>query len=89
MPELLVGYTPGYRCSSPSVLGATGSAIIDLNPWAWSGDHSMARDLVPGTLFASRKLAGGGPSILDLPVTILDYFGIAKPSQMVGRSLLV
>jgi hypothetical protein len=48
----LVGHTPGYRCASASVLGATGSAIIDLNPWAWSGDHSMARDLVPGTLLS-------------------------------------
>jgi predicted AlkP superfamily phosphohydrolase/phosphomutase len=87
MPELLVGYTPGYRCSSPSVLGETGSEVIDLNPWAWSGDHSMARDLVPGTLMSSRKVATTDPSILDLPVTILDLFGLPKPTQMVGRSI--
>jgi predicted AlkP superfamily phosphohydrolase/phosphomutase len=88
MPELLVGYTPGYRNSSPSVLGATGRALIDLNPWAWSGDHSMARDLVPGTLMSSLPLAGAAPSILDLPVTLLDWFGLPKPDQMVGSSLL-
>ncbi|UCF67943.1 MAG: alkaline phosphatase family protein [Acidobacteriota bacterium] len=87
MPELLVGYTPGYRCSSASVLGSTGEAIIDINPWAWSGDHSMARDLVPGTLFSSLPLKAGDPNIVDLPVTILDFFGIEKPPQMVGRSL--
>ena len=87
MPELLVGYTPGYRNSSPSVLGATGSATIDLNPWAWSGDHSMARDLVPGSLFSSQKVAKGSPSILDLPVSILEFFGIEKPEQMVGSSI--
>ncbi len=87
MPELLVGYTPGYRNSSPSVLGATGRALIDLNPWAWSGDHSMARDLVPGTLMSSRPLAEGQASILDLPVTLLDWFGLPKPEQMVGRSI--
>lgn len=87
MPELLVGYTPGYRGSSASVLGATGKTIIDLNPWAWSGDHSMARDLVPGTLFSSRKVTKTDPSILDLPVTILEFFGIEKPPQMVGRSI--
>ncbi|MFH1277592.1 MAG: alkaline phosphatase family protein [Candidatus Eisenbacteria bacterium] len=87
MPEMLVGYTPGYRCSSPSVLGETGKAIIDLNPWAWSGDHSMAKDLIPGSLFASKNLPEGQANIWDLPVTILDFFGIPKPQQMNGRSL--
>ncbi len=88
MAELLVGYTPGYRNSSPSVLGGAGRTTIGLNRWAWSGDHSMARDLVPGTLVASRPLATPRPDILDLPVTILDWFGVPRPSQMVGRSLL-
>lgn len=87
MPELLVGYTPGFRSSSASVLGETGKAIVDVNPWAWSGDHSMARDLVPGSLFSSRKVARSDPSILDLPVSILEFFGIPKPVPMVGRSI--
>ena len=87
MPELLVGYTPGYRNASASVLGSTGKPTINLNPWAWSGDHSMARDLVPGTLLSSKKVAKGDASILDLPVTILEYFGVSKPSQMVGSSI--
>jgi predicted AlkP superfamily phosphohydrolase/phosphomutase len=87
MPELLVGYTPGFRCSAPSVLGATGAQVLDVNPWAWSGDHSMARDLVPGSLFCSREIEGSNPDIVDLPVTILDFFGIEKPARMVGRSL--
>ena len=66
----------------------TGKPLIDINPWAWSGDHSMAKDLIPGCLFASVPMHGSAPDILDLPVTILDYFGIEKPQQMVGRSLL-
>jgi predicted AlkP superfamily phosphohydrolase/phosphomutase len=87
MPELLVGYTPGYRNASSSVLGSTGKPTIDLNPWAWSGDHSMARDLVPGTLLSSQRVARADTSILDLPVTILDFFGVEKPEQMVGSSI--
>jgi predicted AlkP superfamily phosphohydrolase/phosphomutase len=87
MPELLVGYTPGYRNASSSVLGATGRPTIDLNPWAWSGDHSMARDLVPGTLLSSRRTAKAEPSILDLPVSILEFFGVETPQQMVGSSI--
>ena len=87
MPELLVGYTPGFRSASTSVLGSTGKPTINLNPWAWSGDHSMARDLVPGSLLSSKKVAKANPNILDLPVTILEYFGVEKPEQMVGSSI--
>ncbi|HSL18764.1 MAG TPA: alkaline phosphatase family protein [Methylomirabilota bacterium] len=87
MAELLVGYTPGYRNSSTSFMGATGPEIVNLNPWAWSGDHSMARDLVPGTLFSSRHIAARDPNIIDLPVTILEWFGIDRPQQMEGSSI--
>ena len=47
----------------------------------------MSRDLVPGTLLMSRPFSRSNPSILDLPVTILDFFGFERPEQMVGRSL--
>ena len=88
MPELLVGYTPGYRSSSGSVMGDSGKQILDINPWAWAGDHSMARDLVPGCLFSSQPLAGESPNIKDLPVTILQFLGLRKPFGMQGRALL-
>jgi predicted AlkP superfamily phosphohydrolase/phosphomutase len=88
MAELLVGYSPGYRNSAQSFLGSSGREIIDLNPWAWSGDHSMARDLVPGTFLSNRPVPGGRADMLDLPVTILDFFGVPPPGQMTGRSLL-
>ncbi len=88
MPDLLVGYTPGYRSSSGSILGDTGKVLIDINPYAWSGDHSMAKDLVPGSLFSSLPFNANDPNIVDLPVTILDYFGVSKPPDMDGRSLL-
>lgn len=87
MPEMLVGCTPGYRISSASVQLETGKSILDLNPWAWAGDHSMSRDMVPGSLFMSRGFSRSTPTILDLPVTILDFFGFERPEQMVGRSL--
>jgi predicted AlkP superfamily phosphohydrolase/phosphomutase len=87
MPEMLVGCTTGYRLSSSSIQLETGKEILDLNPWAWAGDHSMSRDMVPGSLFISRGISRAQPSILDLPVTILDFFGFERPEQMVGRSL--
>ena len=88
MPELLVGYTPGYRSSSESVMGETGRQILNLNPWAWAGDHSMARDLVPGCLFSSHAIASESPNIVDLPTTILEFFGLGKPFGMQGETLL-
>lgn len=89
LPELLVGYAPGYRCSAESVLGGSGPAVLEPNPWAWSGDHSLARDLVPGCLFSSRPLrAPRPPHIIDLPPTLLAHFGIPSPFGMQGRPLL-
>jgi predicted AlkP superfamily phosphohydrolase/phosphomutase len=87
MPELFVGYAPGFRSSAASVLGETGRVVIDVNPWPWSGDHSMARDAVPGTLISSVRINKPNPGILDLPVSILRFFGIEKPAQMVGSSI--
>jgi predicted AlkP superfamily phosphohydrolase/phosphomutase len=87
MPELLVGYTPGFRSSASSVLAESGKTILDVNPWAWSGDHSMAHHLIPGSLFSSRKVSKAAPTILDLPVTILEAFGVEKPANMSGTSL--
>lgn len=87
-PELLVGYTPGYRSSSASVIGDSGREILNLNPWAWAGDHSMAHELVPGCLFSSHPLRRDDPRIADLPVTILEFFGIPKPFDMQGSTLL-
>ncbi len=88
LPELLVGYTPGYRSSSESVMGGSGSEILNINPWAWAGDHSMARDLVPGCLFSSHAIAEAAPNIIDLPTTILGFFGLPRPFSMQGDALL-
>lgn len=88
MPELLVGYTPGYRSSSESVMGESSQEILNLNPWAWAGDHSMAHELVPGCLFSSHALRHASPNIVDLPPTILGFFGIDKPFGMQGNVLL-
>ena len=47
----------------------------------------MARDMVPGTLISSMRVTKPNPGILDLPVSILQFFGFEKPAQMVGSSI--
>lgn len=51
-PDLVVGYTAGYRASKQTVLGeAPEGALIEDNYEAWSGDHCCDPSFVPGVFF--------------------------------------
>jgi predicted AlkP superfamily phosphohydrolase/phosphomutase len=86
-PDLIVGYNRGYRSSDESALGTVTSEWLEPNTDKWSGDHCMDHTLVPGVLLSNRALAVQDPSLLDVPVTILAEFGIARPAPMRGRAL--
>ncbi|MBI5710687.1 MAG: alkaline phosphatase family protein [Candidatus Eisenbacteria bacterium] len=86
-PDLIVGYNRGYRGSDESALGSFTPSWLTPNLAKWSGDHCMDHTLVPGVLLANRPIAVADPTLLDLPVTILDLYGIAKPARMSGRVL--
>jgi bisphosphoglycerate-independent phosphoglycerate mutase (AlkP superfamily) len=45
--------------------------------------------LVPGVLFANRKLQGDNPGIEDMAPTVLRLFGIEPPKWMEGKALLL
>jgi predicted AlkP superfamily phosphohydrolase/phosphomutase len=87
-PDIIIGYTPGYRVSWDAVIGKCGEAVFSDNTKAWSGDHCIHPDLVPGVLFCNRKLNLDDPDIVDLAPTTLDLFGVEKPAYMDGKSLL-
>jgi len=87
-PDLLIGYARGYRSSNETALGEFGGVVIENNLDRWSGDHMIAAEEVPGILLMNRKVGIREPRLVDLPVTVLDLFGIAKPEAMVGKSLL-
>jgi predicted AlkP superfamily phosphohydrolase/phosphomutase len=89
-PDVLVGYAAGWRASWQGARGIVAGPVCAPNDKAWSGDHCIDPDLVPGVLFASQPLGddGADPSITDLAPTLLDYFGVAAPAHMDGRSLL-
>lgn len=86
-PDLIVGYNRGYRSSDESALGTVTREWLEPNTDKWSGDHCMDHTLVPGVLLSNRTIAVSDPSLLDLPVTILARFGIARPESMRGRAL--
>ncbi len=89
MPELLVGYTPGYRSSSPSVLGATGQrdrststpgpgAATTRWPATWSRARSCAEPAGhPGRTRRSSTCRSPSSTASASP----------KPEQMVGTSV--
>lgn len=89
-PDLLVNYAPGYRVSWQTALGGMPRGIFEDNLRAWSGDHIIDPQAVPGILLMNR--AGGaapGPAdIRDLAPTILAHFGVAPHPSMEGKSLL-
>ena len=60
-PDLIVGYSRGYRASWATCLGGlTGPVLMD-NDSAWSADHCADAGEVPGVLFSNRPIAGPGP----------------------------
>jgi bisphosphoglycerate-independent phosphoglycerate mutase (AlkP superfamily) len=63
--------------------------VFSDNKKAWSGDHCIHPDLVPGVLFTSTQLADGRPAkIVDIAPTTLELLGIETPAYMDGQSLL-
>lgn len=84
-PDLIVGYTPGYRGSWETALGVVPSLVIRDNTDAWIADHCIAAASVPGVLLGNRTPRVANPQLKDIPVTILKEFGIEPGPEMTGR----
>ena len=81
-PDLIVGYSRGYRASWATSLGDITDEVLLDNDSAWSADHCADALEVPGVLFSNRPLGGRAPSLVDLAPSILAEFGLATPSAM-------
>ena len=84
-PDLIVGYSPGYRCSWQSALGAVPFETVEDNRDAWIGDHCIAARHVPGVLISNRPLRLQDPQLADVTVTILHEFGVPRMPGLTGR----
>ena len=87
-PDIIMGYNVGYRVSWESAVGKCGKEVFSDNKKAWSGDHCIHPDLVPGVIFSNLKLDDTQANIMDLAPTTLDLLGVKKPAYMDGKSLL-
>ncbi len=86
--DVIVGYRAGYRVSWDAAVGKCGPRIFSDNMNAWSGDHCIHPDLVPGVLFSNIRLNGATPRIMDIGPTTLELLGVRTPSYMDGVSLV-
>lgn len=86
-PDLVVGFHRGFRASWATVLGEITDELFLDNDRAWSADHCIAADEVPGVLFSNRPLVRAEPSLPDIAPTVLREFGVAIPASMEGGSV--
>jgi predicted AlkP superfamily phosphohydrolase/phosphomutase len=84
-PDLIIGFGEGYRASWDSVQGRVTKMVFEVNAKAWSGDHCIDPDLVPGVLFSNWKITADRPAITDIAPTVLELFGVGLPPHMDGR----
>ena len=87
-PDLVIGFTPGYRMGPDAGLGAVYQKIVRDNHDEWIGDHCMVHTEVPGVLLSNRSITKEAPSLVDVPVTVLSLFGVPIPEQMTGSNAL-
>ena len=84
VPDLQLGFARGYRISwQTALLGgmAARGDVFAKNRVAWSGDHcSTDPAIVPGILFANRKIAPAPAErpyhVRDIAATVMEHFGI-------------
>ena len=87
-PDLLIGYARNYRAGWPTLLGDFSDQIIEDNKDRWSGDHCIAAHLVPGILLSNKPITVDSPDLRDLAPTILNVFGLPRPSGLEGSAIL-
>nr|WP_269799116.1 alkaline phosphatase family protein [Marinicella sediminis] len=82
-PDLIAGFAYGTRNSSSSALGAV-SAVGDVftdHTDAWSGDHSMDHETVPGIFLTNNPNIQPPFDLKQMASTILTFFDSGASKQ--------
>jgi predicted AlkP superfamily phosphohydrolase/phosphomutase len=67
-PDLVIGFSPGYRASADTGLGKWQAVEMEQNIDHWSSDHCIDSTAVPGVIFSNSSLEGlSNPSYRDIP----------------------
>jgi predicted AlkP superfamily phosphohydrolase/phosphomutase len=72
-PDVVVGYSRGYRASSQTGLGKWEKNSLEPNRDHWGADHCMDSEAVPGILFCNQGLSEfPSPSYRDFPALTIE-----------------
>jgi hypothetical protein len=72
-PDLVIGYSSGFRASPQTGLGEWEKFSLEDNHDHWNADHCIDHKAVPGVLFSNQGLANfPQPSYRDFPVLAID-----------------
>lgn len=85
-PDVVVGFGRDYRVSWNSAQGRVTESVFEENTKAWSGDHCVDPELVPGVLFSNWRISGEAHAITDVAPTLLELFGLKVPPHMDGKA---
>lgn len=77
-PDLVVGFAEGTRSSDASAAGRIPAEVLVDNTGAWSGDHIMDHETVPGVLLANRPLERSAGSLRELAAAVLAEFDVSE-----------
>ena len=88
-PDLVVGFSAGYRASWQTAVGAGAECIVEDNAESWPGDHIFDPCLVPGIFFANDQTAADRANAVDIAPTVLSALSVPVPPEMEGRNLLL
>ena len=86
-PDLVVGYSRGYRASWATGLGDMPKEVLLDNDSAWSATHLIDPSEVPGVIFSNKPIAAESPALIDVAPAILTEFGLEVPSSMEGKNI--
>ncbi len=78
-PDLIVGYAKGTRVSGESALGILSPTVFADNKGAWTGDHCMDPEVVPGILLTNRALKQRVQALQVLAPAIAGELGVKFP----------
>ncbi len=85
-PDMIVGYSSGYRASWETTLGSYPEDVLTDNLDPWSGDHCMDPAVVPGVVISSEPLGLPDPALRDMGRTACAWLGTSRMPP--GRDIL-
>lgn len=78
-PDMIIGYSRGYRASWETTLGSFPEDIITDNLDPWSGTHCIDPPAVPGVFLSTVPPAVPDPDLRDLGRSISGLFDVPDP----------